>query len=424
MGLKELRQRRIDLRKEAEAVAAMTDGEAKEAKWAGVVAQMNAVNAQVEKEEFLLDAERSIPTSSIDPEKLLHAQKKEFGADKVFASVEEQFVAIYNAGKPGGRIDPRLISAAATGINEQVGSEGAFLVQADFSQTLFQKAWETSALASRCDRRTVVGNGIAVPGIDEKSRADGSRHGGISVSYVSEGGQASGTRPKFQMVEAKLKKQMALVYLTDEMLEDAGFVAAWVADKVPQEMAFVMDAKIFEGTGVGEPQGFINSGAVVTVAKEGAQTADTINIQNIVKMHARMPAALRGEAVWLINQDAEPQLPLMTLGGSAAAYPVFLPSVSIAGVPGQMLYGKQLVASEHAATVGDLNDITLVNLSQYLLIQKGTVRQDVSMHVRFDYAEQVFRFIHRHDGRSLWKEAVSPRKGTNKQSPFINLEAR
>ena len=66
----------------------------------------------------------------------------------------------------------------------------------------------------------------------------------------------------------------------------------------------------------------------------------------------------------------------------------------------------------------------LVDFSQYAFIDRGGVQNAQSLHVRFTTDEMTFRATYRVDGGSLWKEALTPFKGTNTVSPFITLATR
>ena len=104
--------------------------------------------------------------------------------------------------------------------------------------------------------------------------------------------------------------------------------------------------------------------------------------------------------------------------------PVYQPMNGLAGAPYDTIYGRPAYAIEQCSTIGDLGDIFYVDLSQYLLIEKGGIQSAVSAHVRFVNDEVVFRFSLRLDGQSLWNSALTPYKGSNTQSPFVTLEAR
>jgi len=102
---------------------------------------------------------------------------------------------------------------------------------------------------------------------------------------------------------------------------------------------------------------------------------------------------------------------------------VYMPATTAA--PTQMLYGRPIIAIEQAKTVGTVGDINLVDLSQYLLIDKGGIKSDMSIHVKFMYDESVFRFTYRVNGQPTWDSALTPANGTGSTlSPFVVLASR
>jgi HK97 family phage major capsid protein len=192
----------------------------------------------------------------------------------------------------------------------------------------------------------------------------------------------------------------------------------------PEEFGFLVDAAIFSGTGAGQPLGILNSGAVVQVAKEAGQAADTVVAENVSKMWARMWAPSRRTSVWLINQDVEPQLDLLSVPSGAFGMPVYMPPGGLSEAPYGRLKGRPVMVIEHCETVGDAGDIVLADFSQYLLADKNGVETATSIHVQFLTDETVFRFVYRVDGEPVWNAALTPAKGSNTLSPFVKLAAR
>jgi len=88
------------------------------------------------------------------------------------------------------------------------------------------------------------------------------------------------------------------------------------------------------------------------------------------------------------------------------------------------LYNRPVLEVEYASTVGTVGDIILAALSQMQFIDKGGVQSAASIHVRFLYDEQVFRFIYRVDGKPLWHNTLTPYQGNNTVSPFVTLASR
>lgn len=384
--------------------------EEREAKVAGLEAKARPAPAKQDVVE---------PTTG----KLATKEKKEA---KPFESFGEFLQSVRSSAVEGNSVDSRLLEIrAATGLGESIPSDGGYLVQKDFIADIMQRVYETGVLASRCMRMPVSGNGIRMPANAETSRATGSRLGGIQAYWAGEGDQKTASKPSFRIMEMNLQKLVGLAYVTDEMLADAPFIGRYLQQGFGQEFGFQLDDAIFRGDGVGKPLGIINSPSLVNVAIEsGPQTTDTIVTANIVKMRARLWARSRANAVWLYNQDVEPQLHQLTLGAAGSNLAVYLPGGSLAGRPYDTIMGIPSLAIEQAATLGDANDINLFDLSQYMLIEKGGLQADVSMHVRFIYDESTFRFVMRVNGQPLWDVPLTPYKGSATQSPFIGLATR
>lgn len=320
----------------------------------------------------------------------------------------------------------KKFKAAATGLNEAVPSDGGFLVGQDMMTTLLEKTYENAQLASRCSRATIStnSNGVTINGISESSRANGSRFGGILGYWENEADSITPTKPKFYPVNLKLSKVTAAYYATDEVLQDAPFMQSKVNELVGQELSFKVDDALVRGTGAGQPLGFLNATALVSVDKETGQSADTIKWDNVKKMYARMPAFHRRNAVWVINDECLPELMGMSMPVGTGGVPVWLPANPAINQPYDTLLGKPVLYAEQASALGDVGDISFVDFSQIQLIDKGGIQGASSIHVAFLASEQVFRFVYRVDAQPLWKSALTQYKGAATQSPYIALAAR
>lgn len=343
-----------------------------------------------------------------------------------FKSFGEQLRSIAQAGTPGGQIDGRLFEVRATGLNETVPSEGGFLVQQDFSNEILQAAFEVGKLAKLCRRLQISGNSnsIKIPGLDETSRATGSRQGGVRAYWLDEAAEKQASKPKFRQIELSLKKNVVLVYATDELLQDATVLENVIRTTAANELAFSLDDAIINGTGAGQPLGILNGGGLVTVPAESGQ-GKTVIWENVVGMWRRMIGSSRSSAVWLLNQDIEDQLYSMSLSIGTSGQPVFMPAGGASQSPYATLFGRPLIPCEQCATLGTPGDIILADFANgYILAEKGGVQADVSIHVRFVYDESVFRFVMRVDGQPVLASAITPYKGSDKVGHFIVLAER
>jgi HK97 family phage major capsid protein len=341
--------------------------------------------------------------------------------EKRFSSFGEQLMAAYRAAMPGGKVDERLSTRAASGLNETTPSDGGFLVQQDFVTELLKRTYETGILASKVKKIPIStnANGMKINAIDEDSRANGSRWGGVQTYWEGEADEITASKPKFRQMELSLKKLTGLCYATDELLQDAAALEAVIRQAFAEEFGFKIDDAILSGSGEGEPLGILNSGAIVTVAKEASQT-DTITVENLIKMWNRLWSRSRANAVWYINQELEPYLYTLKIGDK----PVYIPAGGLSEKPYGTLFGRPVVPIEQCSAAGEVGDIILADIGQYLLIDKGSIKSASSIHVRFLYDENVFRFIYRVDGKPIWTKPLTPYKGSATVSPFVTLAKR
>lgn len=434
MNLQELRQRRAEIVRSMKAITAKCDSENRdfssdeEKEFNEKESETNALAKRIEREERMFSLEASVGNQSAvvyepadDTRSAQKAQKE--SEQRAWGSFSEFLQAVVDSSTPGKRFDPRLReNRAATGLNEAVSSDGGFIVQSDFANDLLTRVYNTGALASRVRRVPISAqsNGLKINVIDETSRVAGSRFGGVRAYWLAEADAYTASKPKMRQMELKLQKLGAVCYLTDELMADATALQSVVEDAFVKEMAFAVDDAILRGDGAGKPLGILNGGSLVTVAKETSQAAATVLKDNIVKMRARLFAANRPNSVWFINQAVEPQLNLLTLGDLGC----YFPAGSLANAPEDRLFGRPVLPIEHCSALGTVGDIVLADLGEYLMIDKGSMQMQSSIHVRFLYDEQVLKFTYRVDGQPVWNSALTPYKGSDTLSPFVTLATR
>lgn len=318
-----------------------------------------------------------------------------------------------------------LVRMAATGMSEGQDSDGGFLVDPEHATGMIEKMHNTGVLISRVRKYRTASNIVTFKYLDEDSRADGSRLGGVLAYWEGEANQYTEKQPKFGKFTLQLKKLTGLSYVTDELLEDAPMLNSFLPDAFSQEFGFKLDEGIVNGTGAGQPLGIYNSDALISISKETGQGADTILFENLVKMFARFWNKSRGRGVVLANQDTIPQLYTMYLAAGTGGQAVFLPANGAAGRPYDSIFGMPILYIEQAQTIGDKGDIYLFDPNEYLFVDKGTMQSATSIHLRFDYSETAFRWVYRADGQPTWDSALTPYSGSsNTISPYVTLAAR
>ena len=449
MDLKELRKQYGEkvARMEALAEAAkkenrgLSEDEGKE--FDAVEVEVKNLKRNIERAEVLAREQEErgrATTSPIDIQVTRGEGEDEKGKCVVYSTFGEQLRDVAalakdpysaNTSEVRKRVDlANKITRAASGHSEAVAADGGALVITDFASEILDKAYLLAPFASKVKRYglTSGANGIKIPYVDETSRADGSRQGGIRAYWEEEAAAYTATKGKFGLMELNLKKLIGAAYITDELLGDAGVLGSWVTQAFQREFAFKLDDAFINGDGAGKPSGILNSSALVSVAKEVSQTAATINANNLAKMLARVPEANLPGCIWLYNQAAKAQLMTLGLTVGSNSYPVMLQGGitgnMMGGVPVNTVLGIPAFASEHCAALGTVNDIILVDTQAYIAIDKGGIKSAQSVHVRFLYDENCFKFTYRVDGQPAWRTGLTPFKGSDTLSPYVVVATR
>jgi len=347
-------------------------------------------------------------------------------ADRPFTSLAEQASAIKSWTVTSGQIaDPRLNrltawSKAALGANEGTPSEGGFMLEPTLAGEFLKPMHDTGAFTSQV-RRLPVGNNSNygwINGVDETSRADGSRWGGVLGYWLSEAGTKLATQPKFRRINWELKKVIAAMYATDELLADAAQFSAVANQSAGEELDFKVNDAIMNGDGVGKPLGIRNSGALVSVARAATSAISSADVLN---MWQRMAPRYRSNAAWYVNSDAEPQLDQLYFATGSNG--VLSPYVSYTAEGVMRIKGRPVYVTEFSPALGSAGDLLLADMSQYLYWEKGGIQSASSIHVQFLTDQTVFRFVYRCDGQTADYSPVTPFKGSNTQSPFVSLSS-
>ena len=218
--------------------------------------------------------------------------------------------------------------------------------------------------------------------------------------------------------------------VSEELFEDAVALDARLQRVASACFAYEINKAIVRGDGVGKPLGLLvasastaaGGGPRLVVAAESGQGAGTIIGKNVTNMYSRRPPSSKRRLVWLYNVDIEPQLDQLnfTAGSTAAQW---LYTTSLRETSENRLKGARMIESEHCSALGTEGDLILWDPMAYGAIVKTTgIKQAVSMHLRFDYGELVYRWAFRMDARPMWDDVLTPANG-NSRAPIITLNS-
>lgn len=302
-----------------------------------------------------------------------------------------------------------------------VPSDGGFLIPEQFRSDLMMVALEHSIMRPRATVIPMSSQTLAIPAVDDTTHAGGTVFGGVQTFWVDESTQPSESSGKFSQVKLDAKKLMAYLTAPQELVADAPAFNAYLNQVLPQALAFEEDYRFIQGTGEGQPLGFLNGGGVVTASAVAGQGSNTIIVDNLAAMFSRLLPSSLMNAIWIADIGTFSQLALLAvqgpLGGST---PVWMNN-GVIGAPPMAIYGRPLFFTEKCPALGSAGDITLIDPSFYLVGDRQAVTASSSEHFAFGTDKIAYKIIERVDGRPWLQQAITPRNGGNTLSAYVNL---
>jgi len=430
MNIKVLRQRKIDLTKKAGEIldAAGPDGLTAEQKvsYEELKGQIQSNNEMLALCEEQADRERAAGDAIFRAEAPVRVLGDNSDSDPKggFKNHVEFMTAVMNVGK-GAAEDKRLVRfRAAQGSDEQgtySDPYGNYLVPMSILPGVLSLTPEDDPFIGRTTQIPMTTPMVTINARVDKNHST-SVSGGLTVSRRPETVDGTTSRMAFEPIQLHAHENFGAAFASESILQDSpiSFVAV-ISAGFRDEFASAKIKERIIGTGVGEPLGILNSGCLVSVAKETGQAAATILTENIDKMAARCWRFRR--AFFLANQTAQPQLRglVRAVGTGGSVVPYYLPATTEGGF--DTLVGRPIFYSEHCKALGTVGDIILIVGSEYFDATYQGLQQDESMHVRFLARERCFRFYLRDDGQPWWKSVLTPKNGDT-LSPFVVLATR
>lgn len=352
--------------------------------------------------------------------------KKSVGAphDKMFASAADFFHAISEH------------SHKDTGLSNQLGtlknalssikpSDGGFLIPEILRAEMLRVALESAIVRSRARVIPMDSLTVPFPMVDSTSNVS-SVYGGVTGYWTEEGATLTESKPRFGRVELKANKLVLYCEIPNELIRDAQpSMEAFINDIFPEALAWFEDVAFFVGAGVGEPLGFLNAPAAISVTR--AVGNQSIDWADIAGMYCRMLPQSLGRAVWIVSPDAVNNLLTMPFTGGGSTPVLIGGGGGFAAAGGSSPYplsilGCPVIVSEKARALGTSGDINFVDFGFYLIGDRQAMSARQSEEYRFQNDLTAFRVIERLDGRPWLASAITPQNNSsNTLSPFVKL---
>ena len=296
-----------------------------------------------------------------------------------------------------------------------VGVEGGFMVPNQFLPTLRMVDPQAAIFRSRA---TVIPAGtppdasVTMPCLDQGPARN--IYGGMTVQWIAEGATKPETDLRLREVCLTPHEVAGHTVITDKLLRNWAAADGLITQMLRLCLNGTEDTAFYSGSGVGQPQGVINSPARIDIARTGALG---VVFADIRAMYAQLKFG--GSPVWIASQTILPQITNLVDAGN---HLIWAPNANVIGAPPGTLYGIPLMFNDRSVALGTRGDLILVDMAYYLIKDGSGPFVAASPHVYFTTNKTVIKIFWNVDGQS-WLNAPLGLEGSvaNTVSPFIVL---
>ena len=425
MTLKELLELRAKKAAEAKAMIDAAETENRDftpeeaASYQGIKAEIGTLNNRIaryeDQGEIDEELDKTIPAAaSHGGSAIIRAAGPE--AKREFENIAEFIhAATFNHN------DPRLNYVERIGGDKQAeqsmgsGSEGGWAVPTQFIPTLRQVDPQQAIVRPRAEiipAGSPPDSAVTLVALDQANGDSNAAkmYGGVEVVWTGEGKTVNETDANIREVTLTPHEVSGLVTLTNKLLRNWGASSAVIEKLLRGAVASAEDWAFISGNGVAKPMGFINAGAAYEVSRT---TASTVKYTDVVNMSARL---LGNSGLWLVSKSAIPKLKLME---DSEGHLIWQNSARDGEPP--TLDGYPVMVNERSPVLGAKGDISLVDLSKYLIKDGSGPFVAASEHVEFKTNKTVIKIVWNVDG-TPWLTAPLTGEGGYETSPFVVLD--
>jgi len=351
-----------------------------------------------------------------------HADNKgDMDPEKEFRNVGEFFYAIARQ-KAEGILDSRLTTLREK--REQTmgsGATGGYALPEQFDATIREVQVQEAIVRPRA---TVIPAGsppdakLTFPALDQTAASN--MYGGVTVVHTGEGVTMTETTAKLREVSLEPKEISAYIVVTQKLLNNWDAAGAFVTRQLSQAMVGQEDYDFMRGNGVNKALGFINCAAAISYTRAGT---GAISFADVYNMYAQALLGRGGSYIWLASQTVIPALAAMTDAGTHAVWLGGGDANGAARAPmPNTLFGFPIIFCDRLPALGTKGDLSLVNLSYYLIKDGSGPAAASSEHVYFTSNKVVFKIVWNVDAHPWLTEALALEGDTSKTvSPFVVL---
>lgn len=271
-------------------------------------------------------------------------------------------------------------------LSEGVNADGGFTVPQDFYSTLLEEMMEATTMRSRVTVVPMKTNVLTLTMIDH----------GPDVYWTNEGITKTTTTADFTQPTITAYKLAAIIYMTDELVDDSAFsLSEVIVKRFALKIAEKEDQAIVNGSGTGQPTGLFVANTVATRTCSG-----NLDFDDIIDLIYDLPIKFRANASFVVNPNNVRELRKLKDGNSRYIW-------QDAVAPGQpaTIYGYPVIenywAPEAQILFGDLREAYWLGDRQRM-----TVKISNDTETTFTQDKTAIRVVERIGGTVVFPNAL------------------
>ena len=311
--------------------------------------------------------------------------------------------------------DARLVEYVQKTLSMDSDPQGGYLVPEKWIPGILQVASEGGIVRPRA---TVIPAGsppdaeLNIPVLNQAGAASHDMFSGVWFQWTNEGGAKPDKQPEFDSIKLAPEEYSASTLLTDKIIRNAPALEAFVKAIYSRAQVAYEDYYFLNGNGVNQPLGVINSPAYIQAARTGA---GAIVFADILLMLAQIIPGARYE--WIISRSAYAQIVNLV---DAAGNSIFIGGDATKAVPDRLM-GYPIKWTFRVPALGAVGDITIADLSYYLIKDGFGPAFDTSKHVYFVSNKTVLKMFGNVDGQPWVNGTITAEDAATEISPFVGL---
>ncbi|MCZ4269012.1 phage major capsid protein [Rhodobacteraceae bacterium G21628-S1] len=362
--IKQLREQRDALAKEARNILDETTGEFDQKRIDEIYAQIDRIDAKIKAEQQQLDLEARLQSEASDPDTPAGGQNSG-GQQQQSRPGDEVRAMVFEAYLRGGenavdRLPENVLAeygrqvqnAQSTGVD----SEGGYLVPTTFSGVLLEAMAEFGGVRSVATvQSTASGESIQWPTIDETA---------VKGEWIAENAEVSDQDAAFgtTSIGAHLASSK-VVAIPFALLQDAGIgnLEGMLNRLLAARLSRLTNAAYTVGDGNGKPTGIVNGAGLGHTTAAGL--VDSFTYDDFVELEHSVDPIYRRDGSWMFHDTALKVAKKMKDGEGR---PIWVPGIS-SEAPAEILNYGYTINQDMAAPAAGADSMLFGDMSKYLI---------------------------------------------------------